>query len=41
MDTNDKRETEAQLRTVNESLRTKSYVCGDCLTAADVLLYHG
>ena len=41
MDTSDRRETETQLRTLNESLRTKSYICGDSLTAADVLLYHG
>ena len=41
IDINDKKETEGQLRKLNESLRNKCFIAGNTLTAADVLLYHG
>ena len=36
----DKRELYSQLRRVNENLANKSFLAGDQLTAADVLLFH-
>jgi len=41
LDLSDKKDTDLQLRKLNENLANKSYLAGESLTAADVLLFHG
>merc|ERR1719159_1379157 len=40
IDKHDRKDTEVQLRKLNESLKNKGFIAGNTLTAADVLLYH-
>ena len=41
IDIADKKEKEIFLRRINDHLHSHSYLAGDNVTAADVLLYHG
>eukprot|EP00092_Neocalanus_flemingeri_P010045 GFUD01010826.1.p1 GENE.GFUD01010826.1~~GFUD01010826.1.p1 ORF type:complete len:165 (-),score=40.01 GFUD01010826.1:136-630(-) len=41
LDLSDKKDTDLQFRKLNENLSNKSFLGGENLTAADVLLFHG
>lgn len=41
LDTSDKKDRDLQFRKLNENLSNKSFLAGESLTAADVLLFHG